>query len=179
MTEYTALKEILLFVVGAMVFIGIGSLVSLQLRPHRPTIEKLSTYESGEAPTGSAWGKFSIHFYVIALIFILFEVEIIFLFPWATVFGKNDFKEATAGQWTWFAFLEIFFFIMMLALGLAYVWVKGHLDWIKTFIQQPTFSSKIPQTLYKQVNRRKYLHTKAESALAKEKANSKARWLPN
>ncbi|MCG8340275.1 MAG: NADH-quinone oxidoreductase subunit A [Cytophagales bacterium] len=155
-TEYTALKEILLFIVGALVFVGIGSLVSLRLRPHRPNTEKLTTYESGEAPTGSAWGKFNTRFYVIALIFMLFEVEIIFLFPWATVLGKSDLKEATAGQWTWFAFLEALLFILILALGLAYVWVKGHLDWVKPPIQPPMFSSKVPQTLYKQVNQRKY-----------------------
>ena len=83
--------------------------------------EKLIPYECGEIPEGSAWVKFNIRFYVIALIFIIFDVEIVFMFPWAVVFQENQI----------FYFIEMFIFMVILLVGLAYVWVKGDLDWVK------------------------------------------------
>ena len=83
--------------------------------------EKLIPYECGEVPEGSAWVKFNVRFYVIALIFIIFDVEVVFMFPWATVFQENQL----------FYFIEMFIFMSILLVGLAYVWVKGDLDWVK------------------------------------------------
>ena len=88
--------------------------------------EKLNPYECGEIPEGSAWVKFNIRFYVIALIFIIFDVEVIFMFPWATIF--NDSKHSSNQI---FYFIEMFIFMAILFVGLAYVWVKGDLDWVK------------------------------------------------
>ncbi|HEX6224880.1 MAG TPA: NADH-quinone oxidoreductase subunit A, partial [Chryseolinea sp.] len=82
----SAFGEVLLFIVAGVIFILVTLLVSKLIRPDRPNPEKLSTYESGEEPVSSAWSQFNIRFYIIALIFLLFEVEIVFLFPWSTVF---------------------------------------------------------------------------------------------
>ncbi len=83
--------------------------------------DKFIPYECGEVPEGNAWIRFNIRFYVCALIFIIFDVEIVFLLPWAVVFK-------TLGA---FAFVEGLIFIAILAIGLAYVWKKGDLAWIK------------------------------------------------
>jgi len=82
---------------------------------------KLKSYECGEVPEGSAWIKFNVRFYVIALIFIIFDVEIVFMFPWAVVFQELGLL----------AFVEMFIFLLILLVGFAYVWVKGDLDWVK------------------------------------------------
>ena len=87
----------------------------------RPGADKYIPYECGEVPQGSAWIQFNIRFYVLALIFIIFDVEIVFLLPWAVVFKKLGA----------FAFIEGLIFIAILAVGLAYVWRKGDLEWVK------------------------------------------------
>ncbi len=152
--QLTGFGEILLFIIGAIVFVMIALLVARLIRPHRPNPEKLTTYECGEDPTGTAWGQFNPRFYIIALIFILFDVEIVFLFPWATVFGRQELIAATEGLWGWFALAEMFIFVAILALGLAYAWAKGFLDWIKPHVKKPVYRSPIPKALYEQVNER-------------------------
>lgn len=152
-TEQAAFLEILLFIVGALLFIGVGSLVSAWLRPHRPNAEKLSTYESGESPTGSAWGQFNARFYVIGLIFILFEVETVLLFPWAVVWGNRELHQATDGLWTRYMALAGTVFILILAIGLAYGWAKGHLNWVRPPLPLTSCSSKVPRKHYERINR--------------------------
>ncbi len=125
-----------------------GLLTAWLVRPNRPDSEKLSTYECGEEPTGSAWGQFNIRFYIVALIFVLFDVEIVFLFPWATVFGSKELNAATNGLWGWFALGEMVIFIAILALGLAWAWAKGLLDWVKPKPQVPSSTSPIPKSAY-------------------------------
>ena len=93
---------------------------------HNKGGEKLTSYECGEIPEGSAWVKFNVRFYVIALIFIIFDVEVIFLFPWAVVF-----QSLTESGFGLLAFIEMFIFVLILIVGFAYVWVKGDLDWVK------------------------------------------------
>ena len=92
------------------------------IRPSRFSEEKLTTYECGENPTGSAWIQFNIRFYVFALLFIIFDVEAVFLLPWAVVFRQ-------LGP---LAFLEGVVFIAILVVALAYVWRKGDLEWVRT-----------------------------------------------
>ncbi len=152
MSEVSEFGIILIFIIGAILFFMIALFTARLLRPNRPNAEKLTTYESGEDPVGSAWGKFNIRFYVVALVFILFEVEIVFLFPWAVVFGDKTLNKATQGLWGWFTLIEMTVFIGILALGLAYVWVKGHLDWVKPEATIPTFHSPVPEHLYEKVN---------------------------
>lgn len=144
--------EVLLFLVGGVLFILIAFFVSRLLRPNRPNSQKLSTYESGEEPIGSAWTQFNIRFYIVALIFILFEVELIFLFPWATIFARKELIDETNGLWGWFSFAEMVIFILILGLGLAYAWINGLLDWIKPEQKQTDFKSNVPRELYDRVN---------------------------
>jgi NADH-quinone oxidoreductase subunit A len=122
---------ILLYIIGAIIFVGLALLVSSWLSPHHPNEEKLSPYECGEEPSTIAWGQFNSRFYVIGLIFMLFEAELVFLFPWAVIFTKQELVQQTNGTWAWFSFVEILIFILILAFGLVYVWKKGFLDWIK------------------------------------------------
>ena len=153
-SQVSAFGEILLFIVGAIVFVAGGLFTAWLIRPKRPNIEKNSSYECGEEPTGTAWGQFNIRFYIIALIFILFDVEIVFLFPWATVFGNKALIEATNGIWGWFSIFEMMLFLGILALGLAHAWVKGYLDWVKPDVTPPDFKGKVPEALYESVNKK-------------------------
>ena len=148
----SAFGEVLLFLVVGIIFIIVILFISRLLRPHRPNPEKLSSYESGEEAIGSAWTQFNIQFYIIALIFLLFEVEIVFLFPWSTVFANKELIKNTNGVWGWFSLIEMIIFIAVLALGLAYAWVNGHLDWIKPDPKPSPFISPVPKDLYDKVN---------------------------
>ena len=131
-----------------------GLFTAWLIRPHRPNVEKLTTYESGEEPAGTAWGQFNVRFYVVALVFILFDVELVFLFPWATVFGQKELVEATGGLWGWFALTEMLVFIAILALGLAYVWAKGYLNWEKPESLEHTYKGLVPKELYEKINKK-------------------------
>nr|WKN39835.1 NADH-quinone oxidoreductase subunit A [Tunicatimonas sp. TK19036] len=162
-TELSGFGEILLFIIGGALFVLITLLVARFIRPDRPNEEKLTTYESGEDPLGTAWGQFNPRFYIIALIFILFDVEIVFLFPWATVFGQKALIEQTGGVWGWFALVEMTIFILILALGLAYAWAKGFLDWVKPHVKVPHYNSPVPPEMYQQINQ-KYETTNRENA---------------
>jgi NADH-quinone oxidoreductase subunit A len=96
--------------------LGIAAL----LRPSRPTPEKLLTYESGVDPAGDAWSQSQIRYYVFALLFVIFDVEAVFIFPWATrleVYGL-------------FGLVEMGIFVFVLLLGLVYAWRKGVLRWV-------------------------------------------------
>lgn len=121
------------------------------LAPNKPNPEKLSSYECGEEPTGSAWLPFNSRFYVIALVFLLFDVEMVFVFPWAIVFGSHELNNADI-RWGRLALTEMFVFLGILILGLVYVWVKGDLDWIKPDPITPVTDTVVPHTLYDQLN---------------------------
>lgn len=154
MIELTPYQIILLFVIGGLVGVAAPLVIGRLIRPDRPNEEKNTSYECGEDPTGSAWGKFNIRFYVIALIFILFETELVFLFPWAIVFGDKNLINETNGLWGKFAFIEMVIFILILVLGLVYVWAKGFLEWDKPEIVVKKFDSKVPNDLYTQINQK-------------------------
>lgn len=112
---------VLLLIVAGFVFVAATLIVAGVVRPSKPSPEKSMSYECGENPTGSAWIQFNIRFYVFALAFIIFDVEAVFLFPWAVVFQELGL----------FAFIEGLIFIVILALGLAYLWAKGDLEWVR------------------------------------------------
>jgi NADH-quinone oxidoreductase subunit A len=118
----TAHAAILVF--AGVVVVLLGSTLALWgiLRPSRYSEEKLTTYECGEDPTGNAWIQFNIRFYVVALIFVVFDVEAVFLLPWATVFRDLGLL----------AYVEGLVFIGILMVGLGYVWKKGDLAWVRT-----------------------------------------------
>jgi NADH-quinone oxidoreductase subunit A len=145
---------ILLFIVGGLVLLGAILGIGRLLRPDRPNEEKLTTYESGEDPVGNANVQFNVRFYVVALIFVLFEVELIFLFPWAVVFGNADLIAQTDGRWGWFALAEMTVFVGILVLGLAYAWAKGYLDWVRPEPRITHTNSPVPESMYEAFNDR-------------------------
>lgn len=124
------------------------------LRPDKPNDQKLLSYESGENAEGGSLVSFNIRFYVIALIFVLFEVELVFLFPWSVVFGDKQLIEQTNGLWGWFSMAEMFVFIFILSLGLVYAWAQGHLDWLRPDQKVNPFKSEIPSDLYENINKK-------------------------
>lgn len=99
----------------ALVIIGAGL-----LRPHFPDPAKLTTYESGEVPFGDARIKYNVHYYIFALLFLVFDVETVFLYPWAVVFRDLGM----------FGLVEMAIFIFMLAIGLVYAYKKKVLRWV-------------------------------------------------
>jgi NADH-quinone oxidoreductase subunit A len=143
--------KILIFLITGIVMIGGLYFVGRLIAPRNPNYDKLTTYECGEEPTGNAWLPFNSRFYVIALVFLLFDVEMVFVFPWATVFGNRQILAMDA-RWGWISLTEMFVFLGILILGLAYVWRKGDLDWIKPNVVLPRTDSQIPKLLYDNVN---------------------------
>jgi|SRR5581483_4468277 len=123
---YFQFANVLVFVLLAFVLCGIMLGLGLLLRPTNPNPNKLSTYECGEPPSGPAWINFNIRFYLIALVFVIFDVELAFVYPVVTVY--RDWIARGQGV---FALAEIAIFIGILAVGLVYVWVKGDLEWLK------------------------------------------------
>jgi NADH-quinone oxidoreductase subunit A len=154
MVEVSQISEfgkILIFLITGIILVGLMFFANRLIAPHNPTPEKLTSYECGEEPTGNAWLPFNSRFYVIALIFLLFDVEMVFVFPWATVFGNHEIIAADA-RWGWFSLAEMFIFLGILILGLVYVWCKGDLDWIKPKPVIPEATFNIPTSLYEQLN---------------------------
>jgi len=105
---------------AGFIFVIVTMTLANILAPHSRTKEKLQTYESGETPVGSAWVQYPLGFYIFALLFVAFDVDIVFIISWAVIFKQLSF----------FGFFEILFFIVILALGLVYAWKKGVIRWI-------------------------------------------------
>lgn len=118
--------NVLVFFALALVLCGVMLGLGLLLRPSNPGPWKLTTYECGEPPSGGAWINFNIRFYLIALVFVIFDVELAFIYPVVAVF--RDWVARGQGL---FALVEIVVFIGILAVGLVYVWAKGDLEWLK------------------------------------------------
>ena len=135
-----------------MAFILITLLVSTLLRPKRPNAEKNASYESGEDALGSSWPQLNPRFYALALIFLLFEVEIIVMFLWVPVFTDKTLMAETGNSWGWFSLVEVFIFVIILAIGLAYAWANGHLDWLKSEPKKSDFKSIVPREFYDKIN---------------------------
>jgi NADH:ubiquinone oxidoreductase subunit 3 (subunit A) len=118
LTQHASVFVFLVAIAGLMAF---ALVLWKVLRPQRQSAEKNTTYECGEEPVGGAWIQFNIRFYVFALIFIVFDVEAVFLLPWAVVFRELGTL----------AYVEGLVFIGILAVALAYVWRKGDLAWVR------------------------------------------------
>ncbi len=111
------LIHVVLVVVLALALLGLSWWVGVK----RPTQEKLSPYECGISPVGDARERFSVSFYLVGMLFILFDVEAVFLYPWAIVFKSLK----------WFGFVEMSLYIAILLAGYIYIWKKGALDWTR------------------------------------------------
>lgn len=114
---------ILLMMGGAVAFAIINVIVSKILGPKKPNAEKLSTYESGVEPYGTAHSKFSVKYYMAAMLFILFDIEIVFMYPWAVTFKSFE------GAMLTYALVEMMVFIGLLLIGYFYMLRKGALKW--------------------------------------------------
>ena len=115
-SDFAAVAVFLLLGIGFVLF---TFLLSKLIRPSAPNPIKQSTYECGEDPFGSGWIQFNVRFYIFALMFVIFDVETVFLFPWAVAYQSLGL----------FALVEMLVFIGILLFGLAYAWRKGLLKW--------------------------------------------------
>jgi NADH-quinone oxidoreductase subunit A len=137
--------------VGFLLFnLGLGRLV----RPHKPDAEKGTIYECGEPTIGPPWVQFDLRFYVVALLFVVFDVEMAFFFPWATVFGTANqlsqpdtpaetramlesslgvqgISPESARLFAQIAFVDLLIFFLILLVGFAYLWSRGDLEWVR------------------------------------------------
>jgi NADH-quinone oxidoreductase subunit A len=102
-------------------FLAVAFAANRLLRPWRATRAKLTTYESGVDPVGTGWEQAQVRYYVYAFLYVVFAVDAVFLFPWATVFARPGFGAVSLG--------EMFVFLGFLAVGLLYAWKKGVLSW--------------------------------------------------
>lgn len=112
------LPILIFFVVGGLFGI-VAMVVPAFLGPHRPSSTKLKTYESGKVPYGDARRKISVHYYKVSMLFILFDLEVVFFYPWAVLLRKLRL----------FGLIEMGVFIVILLVGYIYVWKKGALEW--------------------------------------------------
>jgi NADH-quinone oxidoreductase subunit A len=116
---------VLVFIFVALIFGCVPIIVGRLVGPHRPDPEKLSAFECGFEAFEDARMKFDVRYYLIAIIFILFDLEIAFLFPWATIFKEIVNTESVK----LFGFIEMLVFIAILVVGYVYAWARGALDW--------------------------------------------------
>ncbi len=129
----TEFGKIFIFILIAVIFVMFAIFMAGLVRPSRKTKEKQTTYECGENPEGSPWIKFNLRFYVVALIFLIFDVEVVLLFPWAL--NYKDFGM--------YGFLAGIIFLVLLGIGMAYEWRKGDLEWERPGIIPPKPGVKI------------------------------------
>lgn len=154
-TQLSAYGSILLIGIVGVLLVCATIFLAKLISPKKPNPIKESTYECGEEAVGTSWTQFNPRFYVIALVFLLFDVELIFVFPWATVFGNADYIHADA-RWGWFTLVEMAIFLGVLILGLVYVWRRGDLNWIKSTHQTPVVETNIPARAYDVLNAKVY-----------------------
>ena len=106
-------------IVVAGIVVGVMVTINSIIGPKRPNPIKSETFECGNPSSGTAWGRFSVRFYLTAILFLVFDVEVIFLYPWAVELRRLGM----------FGFIEALIFIAILAVGLIYAWQRGALDW--------------------------------------------------
>ncbi len=118
-TYYQSYGIIVAVIVAGAGLVAVALLTARALAPRRPLPEKLTTYECGIDPVGEGWSQSQIRYYIYAFLFVIFDVESVFLFPWAVVFERLGYA----------AVVEMGIFILILAVGLLYAWRKGVLRW--------------------------------------------------
>ena len=128
----TGFGTVLVFLVAGAAFVAVALVLQRFLAPRTPGPEKALTYECGEDPQGKAWVQFNIRFYVFALAFLIFDVEVAFLLPWAVAYRHLE----TEGM-RWVGFADGVVFALILFVGLIYAWAKGHLEWVKPRLRFP------------------------------------------
>lgn len=109
-----------IFLIVSIGFVLITFVIARIFRPQRPTAAQLQPYECGEPTIGPSWVQYNVRYYIFALIFVIFDVEVVFLIPWAVVYKQLGL----------FALIEMLVFIMILIFGLIYAWKKEVLKWV-------------------------------------------------
>jgi len=162
----------IIFGVVAVVLLAIPLIIGWFVRPNLPTAEKVAVYECGEPTIGSSYIQFDLRFYVVALLFIIFDVEVAFFFPWALIYGGatqladprisaearlaisekllnapasqavTPIASGTAFQLAVLSFFDILVFFAVLLVGFAYVWKRGDLDWVRAVTRRATFPAE-------------------------------------
>lgn len=121
--DYTYVNNYLPIFLFMIIALGVAAFLLIAayiVRPARPNPEKLSPYECGVLPTSGTKERFSIRFYIIAMLFLLFDIEAVFLYPWAVVYKKIGL----------YGFIEMVIFLIILLVGYFYAWKKGALEWV-------------------------------------------------
>lgn len=150
----STLTLVVLFALLAVSFVSVALLLSQLIRPHKPNADKNASFESGEQPAHGAWVQFNPRFFIIAILFVLFEVELVLLFPWAVAFGEPDQVAAGGRDWLWLAAVEGLTFIGILLIGFAYAWRYGYLAWPLAVVDKPKVSVVVPSFAYQELAQR-------------------------
>jgi NADH-quinone oxidoreductase subunit A len=162
----------IIFGIVAVALLAIPLIIGWFVRPNLPTPEKVAVYECGEPTIGSSYIQFDLRFYVVALLFIIFDVEVAFFFPWALIYGGatqladprlapqarmvitekllnapasqvvTPITSATAFRLSALSFFDILVFFAVLLVGFAYVWKRGDLDWVRAVTRRSTFPAQ-------------------------------------
>ncbi len=140
MFDLKAYLPILLMFIVAAGFAVSQIVLSQLIGPKKRTPTKLMPYECGKDPVGSARERFSVKFYLVAMIFVLFDIELIFLVPWAVVFKRLSGPEFGLGT---LMYVEMMLFIALLFVGFVYIWKKGILDWSQTARQEALVEAEL------------------------------------
>jgi len=154
-SQISEFGKIFIYLIMGVLFVLFTFFLGKLVAPKKPNPEKLTSYECGEEPTGNSWIQFNSRFYVIALVFLLFDVELAFIFPWATVFSQQELINVDP-NWGWLSLIEMFIFVGILLIGLVYVWKKGDLNWIRPIQNLPVSPSRIPLSAYDAINTEMY-----------------------
>ncbi len=131
------LLSITLFVAFGAAFVFLNLLAGSIARPHLPNPEKAAVYECGEPTIGAGWVQFDLRFYIVALVFLVFDVEVALFYPWAVAYGSAhelaaQIPGATVTSLRTVALVDMLFFFGVLLVGFAYLWRFGYLDWVRS-----------------------------------------------
>jgi NADH-quinone oxidoreductase subunit A len=116
-------------ILAALGFCGLFTLLAVAVGPKASNPEKLKPFECGSEPIGTPRGKYSVKFYQVAILFLVFDIETAFMYPWALLFKKNLSHDPITGALSMFGFAEMFLFVVVLVVALAYVWRKKAIGW--------------------------------------------------
>ncbi len=130
------LLSLAIFIGFGIVFVLAALVAGSLARPRLPNPEKGSTYECGEPAMGDSWVQFDLRFYIIALVYLIFDVEVALFYPWAVVYGSAAALAAPLGMTAFdlrlVGLVDMLFFFGVLMVGFAYLWRFGYLDWVRS-----------------------------------------------
>jgi NADH-quinone oxidoreductase subunit A len=130
------LLSVTIFLAFGAIFVFANLVLGYFARPQIPNAEKLTVYECGEPTIGNSWVQFDLRFYIIALVYLVFDVEVALFYPWAVAYGNanalGDAIGMTARSLRGVAIVDMLFFFGVLLVGFAYLWRFGYLDWVRS-----------------------------------------------